>query len=325
MNKKILLNKNGLILIKNNELSVVLNEEDNLKIDDFDFVDDAKDIYLFNNGLIYSFGELLYEFDLLTGETKEVMNIENKKITVFEDKLYIASFIKGELIIEIYSNNYELIDKKDFNEFEETKAYFDEEYPIMVNLWEDDDEYSVLKSVITGFSVEDQLFVFSINKNLYFGDLDKNTIKYIEIPQTFGMDVELYLRKPSLTLHGKDKELSFDFTITQLPFRKKRRGGIEKLEIKLLKRGIDDITPSVSKTGEFWFGAEGEHELYPIIINLKKMLPLVVFDEPISKNHAMVASSDFKSFFITDFDNELKKYEWNDEGLFLDYIVNLKE
>jgi len=325
MNRKILLNEKGLILIKGNELSVVLNEEDNLKIDDFDFVDDAKDIYLFRDNLIYSFGDFLYEFNLLTGETSEIMNIENKKTAVFKDKLYLIGFTEGKATIETYNNELELTNKKEFSEFEETKAYFDEEYPIMVNLWDDDEEYSVLKTVITGFTVQDELFVFSINKNLYFGDMDKEIIKYIEIPQTFGMDVDLFLRKPSLTLHGKDKELSFDFTITQLPFRKKRRGGIEKLEIKLLKRGIDNITPSVSENGEFWFGAEGEHELYPIIINLKKMMPLVVFDEPVTKNHAMTASKDLKSLFVTDFENELKKYEWNDEGIFLDYIVDLKE
>lgn len=325
MNKKILLSEKGLILIKDNELSVVLNEEDNLKIDDFDFVDDAKDIYLFSNELIYSFGEFLYKFNLSTGETTEIMNIENKKATVWGDKLYLASFTDGKAIIEIFNDSFTLLEEKLFTEFEETKAYFDEEYPIMVNLWDDDEEYSVLKPVITGFTVEDGLFVFSINKNLYFGDLEKKIIKYIEIPQTFGMEVELFLRKPSLTLHGKDKELSFDFTITQLPFRKKRRGGIEKLEIKLLKRGIDNITPSVSKNGEFWFGAEGEQDFYPILINLKKMMPLVVFDEPITKNHGIVASPDFKSLFTTDFENELKKYEWNDEGIFLDYVVDLKE
>jgi len=325
MNKKILLNEKGLILINGNNLSIVTNEEENLKIDDFDFVDDAKDIYLFQDNLIYSFGDFLYRFDLSSGETTEVMNIENEKATAFNNKLYLANFNEGKVVIKIYDNSFNLLEERLFTEFEETKAYFDEEYPIMVNLWDDDEEYSVLKPVITGFTVQDGLFVFSINKNLYFGDLDKKTIKYIEIPQTFGMEVDLFLRKPSLTLHGKDKELSFDFTITQLPFRKKRRGGIEKLEIKLLKRGADLITPTVSQNGEFWFGAEGEHELYPIIINLKKMLPLVVFDEPINKNHAMVASKDFKSLFITDFNNELKKYEWNDEGIFLDYIVDLKE
>jgi hypothetical protein len=103
------------------------------------------------------------------------------------------------------------------------------------------------------------------------------------------------------------------------------RKTIRKLEIKLLKRGLDDITPIVSKNGEFWFGAEGEKELYPIIINLRKMMPLVVFDEPINKNYSITADENFKSLYVTDYENELKKYEWNEEGIFLDYIVDLKE
>jgi hypothetical protein len=325
MEKKLLLNDKTLIMIKKDEISIVTNEEDNLKIDDFDFVGDAKDIYLLNNDLIYRQEDSLYLFDLEEGTISKIMDIENKKLSVYNNIVYLISFIDGIVKLEIYDNNLKLISESTYTEFEKIDAYFNEEYPIMVNLWDDDNEYSIIKTIITGFTVEDNLFVFSVNKNLYFGDIDKKEIKYIEIPQTFGMDVELFLRKPSLTVHGKDSEVSLDFTITQLPFRKKRRGAIEKLEVKLLKRGTDNITPFVSSDGEFWFGAEGENETYPIIINLKKIIPIVVFDEPINKNHAITASGDLKALFITDFKSELKKYEWNDEGIFLDYIVDLKE
>jgi len=325
MSKKIIIKENGLVLIKGGDLSIVMNNEEDLQIDDFDFAEDAKDIFLLNNELLYNSEKSLFKMDLESGETTKVMDLEDKKMTVFDNKVYLASFIDASIVIETYDDKLALLETKSFAEFENTEVVFNTDYPIMVDLWDDDDEYDNMKSVITGFTVEDNLFVVSMNKDLYFGDFAKDLVKNIEIPQTYGMDVDLFLRKPALTLHGKDKDVSLDFTITQLPFRKKRRGGIEKLEVKLLKRGIDNISPSVSKNGEFWFGSEGETEFFPIIVNLKKLEPLVVFDEAITNEHEMTASEDLKTLFITDFESELKKYDWNDEGIFLDYVVDLKE
>jgi len=325
MSKKIIIKENGLVLIKGGDLSIVMNNEEDLQIDDFDFAEDAKDIFLLNNELLYNSEKSLFKMDLETGEASKVMELEDKKMTVFDDKIYLASFIDASIKIETYDDKFSLIKENLFAEFENTEVVFNTDYPIMVDLWDDDDEYENIKPIITGFTVEDGLFVISMNKDLYFGDFGKQVVKNIEIPQTYGMDVDLFLRKPALTLHGRDKEVSLDFTITQLPFRKKRRGGIEKLEVKLLKRGVDNITPSVSKNGEFWFGSEGEDELFPILVNLKKLEPLVVFDEAISNEHEMTASEDLKTLYITDFESELKKYDWNEEGIFLDYIVDLKE
>ncbi len=319
--KKILLKNRTIYMINEKRLTTILDSEENMEIFDYDFDIEPSELYLIKDKVYFLNENSLYLFNKESEKSEKLITFEVGTKIFVSDSIYQVFYLNRLIKIKEYDLSLNELSTNEYYFDSNIEATIEESNLFMSDLWSDDEEITSLKEDIIAFTLSNDSFCLSFNNKLLFGKLDSKIYQTMSIPSLENMKVDLYLNSDIAIVNAKDGETSYTFS-ANLPLKRKRRGAIEKFSVNILKRGVDQITPIVSKNGRYWLGVDGENQFYPLLVNLKTLSPLAIFDEVIDNNYMITSNKDFSEIIISDFNN-LKKYSWNANELIFDYEVEL--
>ncbi len=316
-----------LFIIEDNSIITIMDKEDDVDINEYDFPFTPQNLYYDDGVFIFNSENKIIFYDYIKEVT--INSFQMDKNQFFYDKrgIFIPEKNEDIVIIKQYDKNFKEIATYSFKPQESQNIYIDDEYFILNNLWDLDEEDSNEFMEIRGFSIDGDDWAIFEGDLLHYGTFFKEDSKSIVLDIFPNMDITLKLKDSSLSIFGRDGEYSQDIFIPHLSFqREKRRGGIEKIIAIFLKRGVDLTTPVISESGKYWFGVDGEESIYPLLLNLKTREPIAVFDDPFNPTEQIKigTSNDFSKLFILTESKILTTYEWNDGGIIKDYEISLQ-
>jgi len=320
--KEVFLKDSSIYMIDDKRLTVVSDSEsEEMEISDYDFEIKPSKVFI-KEELYFLNNKSLYKFNLEEEKSIKIIDFEERSEIFISDSIYQVIYEDRLISIKKYDFNKNLIEERSFNFDKKIDATIEENNLFMSDLWEDEDSTLLSNDKVRDFIISEiGNFALIVDNQILFGKLSNNSYQIINLPATNNMELSLSLNNAVATIDAKDGESSFTFTL-ELPLKRVRRGAVLKQSINILKRGIDQITPYISKNGKFWLGVDGESSFYPLLVNLKTLSPVAIFDEPVTNDFRITATKDLSDIIVTDF-NIIRKYSWKDEGLIAEYEVEL--
>ncbi len=320
---------NQVYVVKNEFISIIKDlTTDEIMVSDISLPYKADKMFLFNDSFLYKFENNIYKFDLNSEINELLFENINSFFHFYNGNFYFVTNKEYNLIIK----KVNLITKESTETVYEVKSILtteiDENNLLLIDEWDLENETNSEELFVKGFAINEDNFAAICGKYLVFANLKWEHSKAIEVNMFYKMDVDVFIESNSVIINGKDDQFSLSVFVPHISFnREKRKGSIEKIQVKVIKKGFDNVSPLFSKDSMFWFGLDGEKTYYPIILDLKKWEPIAVFDDPFEKGKEplICANEDFSKLFLLTKENILIEYLWDKNGIIKDFEINLNE
>ncbi len=310
---EIILEESWIYLIKNKTLLIVKNDDPYVEILECDIDVEFDKIFVYNKAIFILYKNLLYLYDEDSEKSTLIKEFDSMIVGNFKN-LFLEAFInQEEIIIKEYK-----IEKNSIRFIKENKADFKESINPMINnidIFANSyklEKKEIKENYLCDFAVNED-YIFLIQKDeLFLFEKQLNKYSIIKLPYISTMDSKLELRDNFLLIDSKNNYQSTILTIELDDLNK----------INILKKGLDKINTYLSKNGKFLLAAYGEENNYPMIVNIEKNLPIIVFDSNLNNNFNICANDDLSMMVMSDFEI-IRLYSWENSKFTLEEEIEL--